>query len=1005
MGIEIVTEWSPQTSKDVRPLEIIKNSNASLLWFQPGLVDLFTYLVRKKRRLRGNEHWRGPIPPSIFGPASKKDDDGASEPVKAKRKCGRPRNPIPRHKRESHINAEHRRRGKIQNGFRTLKGLVPKYEHSSGRDSKADILFKAVDHCKLLTQKIEEMKLASEAMMSERDSLNEDIKNFQTFVPNLKEMTKSMDDRFDEYVEDKCNNGWASWTLKLIVRPLFDSYVTNVFGTSLGDFLVSVKQWADKSMSPDNMRHLFQSSLPHIAMGTEMDSSVDMEVDRFPMLPDMASHEQQIGDDKAIQANAFHPDTTAHPSTPATGYSPNVHHAYSPHNITAFSPQAPSTQAYSPHDPSAHTFSPHSPVYGAHIQSYSPEHHSIQACDSEGVDLMGAAGGDNNNNVCGSFEDDSRVLSNLSPRLGLQHSADLLPFSDHDASGHMCHNVHSNSLFADLHLNMDIDQGYLRPSTENFNAWQDQQQTYVNYSEYNESDDNQPHLFETNENESLANAFFEINNKTQTNWQSENFIASELDHPQTEHLTDYNTFSERDNKFDSPVSQAASPTLMQKGSSQDIGHRVRLAGDGQRLKSLSLSSTESDTVGLLGMSSRHTLELLRDHDRYCPLTPSTDGCNSPVEISHLDSPFTKHDRAAHDTIFHDGSRDLSFQTKLTMSDPLSKPSSTNHFPSFLPSYKEAFGPRDSEYRHVKGVSTREGGKTDVTPLYKFKNMESSSLLAELLGPTKYFKSNTSPTFAPGTNKGTGQVTFRHSSSSSPSQLYPEPDNFIQVGDQALPRPPSSAFQRQQRAPSSRNENRNNQFSGPAVIYSDHTSKGNRGDTARPSTNRSDEPSLENISKYKAANKISFEQAHQMLLQSYGLTSDSCNHKSHGEFACYESAFSRQKTSDLDTCSPVSDMPPVGQMAQAAVFVNSMDVSTLGQRLPSDKTPVSRKISFEESYSDATPTDSLDDCKKYWQWPNVDRQFEMDKLQHHFCSSQSPTIRKESLELKPVVNQV
>ena len=34
--------------------------------------------------------------------------------LKIRRKCGRPRNPIPRHKRESHISAEYRRRDKIQ---------------------------------------------------------------------------------------------------------------------------------------------------------------------------------------------------------------------------------------------------------------------------------------------------------------------------------------------------------------------------------------------------------------------------------------------------------------------------------------------------------------------------------------------------------------------------------------------------------------------------------------------------------------------------------------------------------------------------------------------------------------------------------------------------------------------------------------------------------------------------------------------------------------------------
>ena len=58
---------------------------------------------------------QGPLPPSVLhGPTEANASQGEQPGERVKRKCGRPRNPIPRHKRDSHIMAEHRRRGKIQ---------------------------------------------------------------------------------------------------------------------------------------------------------------------------------------------------------------------------------------------------------------------------------------------------------------------------------------------------------------------------------------------------------------------------------------------------------------------------------------------------------------------------------------------------------------------------------------------------------------------------------------------------------------------------------------------------------------------------------------------------------------------------------------------------------------------------------------------------------------------------------------------------------------------------
>ena len=60
----------------------------------------------------------------------------------SKVKCGRPANPVPRHKRDSHIKAEYKRRDKIQKGFDTLREIVPALENCSSKESKSSMLFK-----------------------------------------------------------------------------------------------------------------------------------------------------------------------------------------------------------------------------------------------------------------------------------------------------------------------------------------------------------------------------------------------------------------------------------------------------------------------------------------------------------------------------------------------------------------------------------------------------------------------------------------------------------------------------------------------------------------------------------------------------------------------------------------------------------------------------------------------------------------------------------------------
>ncbi|XP_067675628.1 MLX-interacting protein-like isoform X2 [Haliotis asinina] len=215
----------------------------------------------------------GPIPPSVVCPPSKGSVGDAAQ-VKVKRKCGRPRNPIPRHKRESHINAEHRRRGKIQNGFQTLKNIVPKNgETSVGRDSKSDILFKAAEHSRKVKAECEEQKAMITALRQEMDILNAEIEAYQAFMPdgNLFEPPQvNMEERLSEYIQSRTRDSWKFWIFSFISRPLFESYNRLVSTTTTEGFLSSVMDWAASNLSLASLRSVVLGSLRSISTQTSI---------------------------------------------------------------------------------------------------------------------------------------------------------------------------------------------------------------------------------------------------------------------------------------------------------------------------------------------------------------------------------------------------------------------------------------------------------------------------------------------------------------------------------------------------------------------------------------------------------------------------------------------------------------------------------------------------------------------------------------------------------------
>ncbi|XP_059159196.1 uncharacterized protein LOC131943204 isoform X2 [Physella acuta] len=419
----------------------------------------------------------GPIPPSIFCPLANKTED-ASGQVKVKRKCGRPRNPIPRHKRESHINAEHRRRGKIQNGFRTLKNMVPRYEQTSGRDSKADILFKAVDHCKLLQRDIQEITGALDAVRLEKEGLDAEIKSLETRVPDMslyKELTTGMNEMYEDYVKQRTNSNDAFWAFHLTMSPLFESYKASVRGRSMGDFLVSVAEWTKTA---------FSGNFKEVCMASLRDGISDFQKDGSDV--DGASFSDNLPGHTSPQSMPYPGD-----SDYTLGSNPYKSQmlTQSPDHLLQ-SPQAPMVQDYS----RTPTFTLDQNPAG----SAEPTGHRHEASDS-----------------LSSSVDDHRALANFSPHLTMSHPAEL-SFLDAGTGNPTCSD---SSSLCDVYLNLDHDQlqGYQRQE-----AWQQGNDLYPKYHLQH-----QPNLYQTDHIIPSASSF--DLNKVHSFWAT-SYLPDDYDH-------------------------------------------------------------------------------------------------------------------------------------------------------------------------------------------------------------------------------------------------------------------------------------------------------------------------------------------------------------------------------------------------------------------------------------------------------------------------------------------
>ncbi|KAL4232676.1 hypothetical protein ACF0H5_007364 [Mactra antiquata] len=239
-----------------------------------SLENLRIYNGHEKEKNQRRLSWEAPSSPE--SDVSHHDNNTTGRTHKPK--CGRPANPIPRHKRDSHIKAEYKRRDKIQKGFDMLVSLVPELSDVSAKESKSTMLFKTAEHCRRLDSERDKSQKELTALRQELEALGTEIQSLQDKLPchgvdTMKDQDTdiSMDTLYDQYIQDETKKNWKFWIFGYFMRPLYESFKQNVDGKNQSrEFESSVSKWVQNTLSLTNLRKGFLDALRRISKYTSI---------------------------------------------------------------------------------------------------------------------------------------------------------------------------------------------------------------------------------------------------------------------------------------------------------------------------------------------------------------------------------------------------------------------------------------------------------------------------------------------------------------------------------------------------------------------------------------------------------------------------------------------------------------------------------------------------------------------------------------------------------------
>ena len=158
--------------------------------------------------------------------------------------------------------AEQKRRCKIQHGFDRLQTLVPSLRDvKNSKASKAAMLQKTSEYIKEL-QRAKEKRMADlDVYNREIEELSDKISEYQNQLPangvsvlgNLNK-TEQFEQKFNAYVKEKTVENWKFYLFSLILKPLFDNFVTTINTASKEDMERTFYDWQQKYCNLTQLR-------------------------------------------------------------------------------------------------------------------------------------------------------------------------------------------------------------------------------------------------------------------------------------------------------------------------------------------------------------------------------------------------------------------------------------------------------------------------------------------------------------------------------------------------------------------------------------------------------------------------------------------------------------------------------------------------------------------------------------------------------------------------------
>jgi hypothetical protein len=150
--------------------------------------------------------------------------------------------------------AEQKRRCNIQHGFDRLQVLVPSLRDGrNAKASKAAMLQKTSEYIKELQMAREKRLKDLDVYKKQIEELSDKISECQSQLPatgvsvigNLNKMEK-FEQKFNQYVKEKTVDNWKFYLFSLILKPLFDNFVTNLNTSSKEDMERTFYEWQQK---------------------------------------------------------------------------------------------------------------------------------------------------------------------------------------------------------------------------------------------------------------------------------------------------------------------------------------------------------------------------------------------------------------------------------------------------------------------------------------------------------------------------------------------------------------------------------------------------------------------------------------------------------------------------------------------------------------------------------------------------------------------------------------